>query len=75
MTTPRSISVPTGLDRAELAESLDIRFLVAGRLSPNTVQLRRDRVELAEVLDGAPRSPDSQTPTDVVRRAPGTTDH
>jgi hypothetical protein len=38
-------------DSVDLADSLDIRLLLAGRLSPSTVQVRHDRVELATVLE------------------------
>jgi hypothetical protein len=76
MTTSRSTYGPvlTGLDLANLAESLDIRFLVAGRLSPSTVQIRRDRVELAEVLGQAQPSPNLEELDGPERRALGTID-
>jgi hypothetical protein len=35
---------------SDLSESLDIRFLVAGRLTPTAIPLRRDRAELATVI-------------------------
>jgi hypothetical protein len=54
----------TQTSRAELSDSLDIRFLVAGRLTPNAMQVRHDRVELAGVLGGSMR-PDA---TDAVER-------
>jgi hypothetical protein len=41
---------PVGRDSLALADSLDIRFLVAGKLSPAAIPLRHDRAELAEVL-------------------------
>jgi hypothetical protein len=34
----------------DLADSLDIRLIVAGRLSPTAVDIRRERAELAAVL-------------------------
>lgn len=37
----------------DLADSLDIRLIVAGRLSPTAVDIRRERAELAAVLGPA----------------------
>lgn len=36
--------------QADLSDSLDVRLMLAGRLSLDTMQLRRDRQELAAVL-------------------------
>ena len=46
----------------DLSDSLDIRLIVAGRLAPTGVALRRDRAALAAVLGRGARS-----------RTPGTT--
>ncbi len=41
---------------ADLSDSLDIRLIVAGRLAPTGVALRRDRAALASVLDRSDRA-------------------
>jgi hypothetical protein len=38
--------------QADLSDSLDVRLMLAGRLSLAAMQLRRDREELAAVLGG-----------------------
>ncbi len=43
----------------DLSDSLDIRLIVAGRLSPTAVDIRRERAELAAVL--APPEPPPPT--------------
>jgi hypothetical protein len=51
MTIPsRPSSTPVVSD---LSESLDVRFIVAGRLSPTTVPLHRERAALAAALGRA----------------------
>jgi|NGEPerStandDraft_6_1074524.scaffolds.fasta_scaffold598094_2 hypothetical protein len=42
----------------DLADSIDIRLLVAGRLTPTVIPIRRDRAEIAAVLayGAAPRA-------------------
>ena len=53
-----SLSKPgraTQTARAELSDSLDIRFLLSGRLTPAAMQVRHDRVELAGVLGASMR--------------------
>ena len=57
MTTAASFPIPTA-PAMDLSDSLDIRLIVAGRLSPTGVALRHDRAALAAVLG---------------RRAPATT--
>jgi hypothetical protein len=37
----------------DLAESLDVRLVAAGRLSPTAIGIRHDRAELARVLGPA----------------------
>jgi hypothetical protein len=49
MSTPRS----TSTDVVDLEDSLDIRFLLSGRISPSGIPIRRDRAELATVLDSS----------------------
>ncbi len=39
---------------SDLSESLDVRLVVAGRLSRTAIPVRRDREELAAVLGNAP---------------------
>jgi hypothetical protein len=51
MTSPAATSDrPTEPASTDLADSLDIRLIVAGRLSPTAVAIRRERAELAAVL-------------------------
>jgi hypothetical protein len=51
MTSPvATLHRPTELTSTDLADSLDIRLIVAGRLSPTAVAIRRERAELAAVL-------------------------
>ena len=42
----------------DLSDSIDIRLLVAGRLTPTVIPVRRDRAEIAAVLayGAAPRA-------------------
>ncbi len=37
----------------DLADSLDVRLIAEGRLSPTAIDIRRDRAELARVLGPA----------------------
>jgi hypothetical protein len=39
----------------DLADSIDLRLLVAGRLTPTAIPIRRNRAELAAVLGHAPQ--------------------
>jgi len=41
---------------SDLSESLDVRLIVAGRLSRTAIPVRRDREELAAVLGEATQS-------------------
>ena len=41
--------------QSDLSDSLDVRLMLAGRLSLDAMQLRRDREELAAVL-GRPKA-------------------
>jgi hypothetical protein len=41
---------------SDLSESLDVRLIVAGRLSKTAIPVRRDREELAAVLGEATQS-------------------
>jgi hypothetical protein len=43
--------------QADLSDSLDVRLMLAGRLSLDAMQLRRDRAELAAVLGRAEGQP------------------
>jgi hypothetical protein len=47
---------PNRSDRTDLEDSLDIRLIVAGLMSPTTIPIRRDRAELARVLARPPAS-------------------
>ena len=52
----------------DLADSIDIRLLVAGRLTPTAIPIRRDRAELAAVLAyGAHQRADARAHTDPER--------
>ena len=62
MTTLYRPTIPAASAVMDLSDSLDIRLIVAGRLSPTGVALRRDRAALAVVLDRSARA-----------RTPGTT--
>ena len=60
MTTPSHSSIAAA-PTADLSDSLDIRLIVAGRLSPTGVALRRDRAALAGVLGRSARARTSGT--------------
>ena len=49
--TAISLSSSPAAPTMDLSDSLDIRLIVAGRLAPANVALRRDRLALAAVLD------------------------
>jgi hypothetical protein len=52
----------------DLSDSIDIRLLVAGRLTPTAIPIRRDRAELAAVLAcGAHQRADARAQTDPER--------
>jgi hypothetical protein len=54
----------------DLSDSVDIRLLVAGRLTPTAIPIRRDRAELAAVLgygDGAQPRADTRAHMDSER--------
>jgi hypothetical protein len=54
----------------DLADSIDLRLLVAGRLTPTAIPIRRDRAELAAVLGHAPQARiDGRTDTNRERDA------
>lgn len=59
MTTLARPSTPAAA--MDLSDSVDIRLIVAGRLSPTTVALRHDRAALAAIL-GRDRARTSTTP-------------
>jgi hypothetical protein len=64
MTSPvATLHRPTELTSTDLADSLDIRLIVAGRLSPTAVAIRRERAELAAVLAPARTSEAAVTAT------------
>ena len=46
-TSPVTDPAPT-----DLSDSIDVRLLVAGRLTPTAIPVLRDRAALAAVLDG-----------------------
>ena len=52
-TLDQTVSPPALGPAADLAESLDVRLMLAGRLSMATIPLWHDRAELAIVLDRA----------------------
>jgi hypothetical protein len=54
----------------DLSDSVDIRLLVAGRLTPTAIPIRRDRAELTAVLgygDGAQPCADARAHADPER--------
>ena len=54
----------------DLADSINLRLLVAGRLTPTVIPIRRDRAELAAVLGHAPQPyADARTTTNRERNA------
>lgn len=57
-TLDQTVSPSTPGPSADLADSLDVRLMLAGRLSMATIPLRHDRAELATVLgrDEEPRT-------------------
>lgn len=46
----------------DFAESLDLRLIASGRLSPTAVHIRRDRAELAAVLASPTHSNPDRNP-------------
>jgi hypothetical protein len=50
MTTTASADPLTNPAPTDLSDSLDVRLLAAGRITPTAIPLRRDRAELAAVL-------------------------
>jgi hypothetical protein len=53
MASIRSISPLTGPAPTDLSDSIDVRLLAAGRVTPTAIPIRRDRAELAAVLGHA----------------------
>lgn len=60
MTSRLSSAGPLTSAQSDLADSLDVRLMLAGRLSLGAMQLRRDREELAAVLGRAEALPVSR---------------
>jgi len=53
----------------DLSDSLDVRLVAAGRLSPTAVAIRSDRAELAAVLERARQSrPEARTHLERIAR-------
>jgi hypothetical protein len=50
MASLRSVSPLTDPAPTDLADSVDVRLLAAGRITPTAIPIRRDRAELAAVL-------------------------
>jgi hypothetical protein len=67
--TTLSRSTSPAAPTMDLSDSLDIRLIVAGRLSPTGVALRRDRAALAAVLGRGDRARTSGTATHLGRNA------
>jgi hypothetical protein len=63
MTSGLCTSDPLASVHMDLSDSLDVRLMLSGRLSPATVQLRRDRAELSAVL-GRPERSGVERPSD-----------
>jgi hypothetical protein len=62
MTSPLLPFDPWRAASTDLDDSLDVRLMLAGRLSVATIQVRRDRAELAAVLHQT-QQPSAQLPT------------
>jgi hypothetical protein len=63
MTSGFCTSDPVTSVQMDLSDSLDVRLMLSGRLSPATMQLRRDRAELSAVL-GRPGRSGVERPSD-----------
>ena len=50
----------------DLSDSLDVRLVVAGRLSPTAIAIRHDRAELAAVLERALQVPETRAHLDKI---------
>ena len=50
-TNPITSDLLTEPAPTDLSDSVDLRLLIAGRLTPTAIPLRRDRAALAAVLD------------------------
>ena len=61
MTVPSQPFSSRALAATEPSDSLDVRLIVAGRLSPATVPLHHERAALAAVLTGTDRARTSPT--------------
>ena len=53
MNDPILLLAPTRPTQIDMADSLELRLIVAGRLSPTALDVRQARAELASVLGGA----------------------
>ena len=57
----------TGPAPTDLSDSLDLRFLVAGKLTPTAIPVRRDRAALAAALNRALSRAEAQTDSPIER--------
>ena len=55
MTSPLRPFDSPAASSSDLDDSLDVRLMLAGRLTVGTIQVRRDRAELAAVLGQSQR--------------------
>jgi hypothetical protein len=53
----------------DLSDSIDLRLLVTGRLTPTAIPIRRDRAALAAVLNRARSHADAETDSHLGRIA------
>jgi len=57
----------TGPAPTDLSDSVDLRFLVAGKLTPTAIPIRRDRAALAAALNRARSRADMRHDTPIER--------
>ena len=57
----------TGPAPTDLSDSLDLRLLVAGKLTPTAIPVRRDRAALAAALNRARSRADAHTDSPIER--------
>ena len=57
----------TGPAPTDLSDSIDLRLLVTGRLTPTAIPIRRDRAALAAALNRARSRADAHTDSPIER--------
>ena len=61
------IAPVTGPAPTDLSDSVDLRFLVAGKLTPTAIPVRRDRAALAAALNRARSRAEAHTDSPIER--------